>query len=159
MSNILNIYNVPLTHSHQQKAHNFWWSQICFAVFLWTGGRGQKPKSLWLNWAVFCEFYKSTGPNGPDLSERESINSFFQGQSVLMCIMALPWAHTISTFPCGKRNDIICSKETKSIHITRSFIWLKWEITCNSMTCRSWCWYLICLSLFWEDEKWIIEMT
>ena len=82
-----------------------------------------------LSWTGLCfenvknPELKSAGPNCPDLWERESRNLFFQGQPVLMNKMALPWPASLAPSPvAGKRNDIMCSKETKIVLIERSFI-------------------------------------
>ena len=94
----------PLTHSHQHKAHSFWWSHIYFAVFLWTGGNRVRNQNH-LGWTGLCfaNFKNPAGPNGPDLTERESRNLFFQGHSVLMCIMVLPWPASLEPSPVGKQ--------------------------------------------------------
>ena len=38
----------PLTHSHQHKAHSFWWSHIYFAVFFMNRGKGSETKITWV---------------------------------------------------------------------------------------------------------------
>ena len=59
--------------------------------FFYEPGEGVRNQNH-LGWTGLCfaNFKNPAGPNGPDLTERESRNLFFQGHSVLMCIMVLP---------------------------------------------------------------------
>ena len=151
----------PLTHSHQHKAHSFWWSQIYFAVFYEPGEGAWNQNHLSWTGLCFANFkdldLKSAGPNGPGLSESESRNLFFQGQPVLMYIMALPWPASLAPSSVGKET-ISCAPRKQKLYIVHdhSFNWNE-PLLAIPFQCCSRCWYLICLCLFWEDEKWIID--
>ena len=69
--------------------------------------QGKGSETQIQNWTGLCfanfknPDLKSAGPNGPGVSGRESRNLFFQGQSVLMYIMAFPWPASLAPSPVG----------------------------------------------------------